>query len=119
VDRLVMSELSLERTSQGPRMQGQSPFLGAWKGVYHEGQSQQKVCIQCLVTCPFGQAHVIEGGPCARTAVAPWEVNLLSCFLSKQLVLVWSGDIHLLLFLGTTWSCLATVNPDPPVHREG
>ncbi len=62
MDRLVMSELSLERTSQGPRMQGQSPFLGAWKGLYHEGQSQQKVCIQCLVTCPFGQAHVIKVG---------------------------------------------------------
>jgi hypothetical protein len=52
-----MSELSLERTSQDPRMQKQSPFLGAWKGLYHAGQSQQKVCIQCLVTCPFAQAQ--------------------------------------------------------------
>ncbi len=87
MDRLVMSELCLERTSQDPRMQGQSPFLGAWLCLYLEGQSQQKVCVQCLVTYPFGQAHLIQGGPCASTAMAPWEVNLLSCFLSKQLVL--------------------------------
>jgi hypothetical protein len=82
-----LSELSLERTSQDCRMQGHSPFLGAWKGLYHEGQSQQRVCIQCLVTCPFGQAHLIEGGPCATTAMGPWEVNLPSCILSKQSVL--------------------------------
>jgi hypothetical protein len=30
VDRLVMSQMSLERTAQDPRMQGQSPVLGAW-----------------------------------------------------------------------------------------
>jgi hypothetical protein len=115
-----MSELSLERTSQDPRMQGQSPFLGAWKGLYHAGQSQQKVCIQCLVTCPFGQAHVIEGGgPCARTAMAPWEVNLLSCFLSKQLVLCGletSINCCFLEQLGVVWG---TVNQDPPEHHEG
>jgi hypothetical protein len=30
VDCLVMSEMSLERTSRDPRMQGRSPVLGAW-----------------------------------------------------------------------------------------
>jgi hypothetical protein len=90
-----MSELSLERTSQDRRMQGQRPF---------------------------GQAYLIQAGPCARTPMAAWEVNLLSYFQSKELVFCGLKTSIYCCFLGcfgTSWSRLATVNQDPPVHHEG